>query len=85
MRKIIVSGLVIASLAASSATFAAATTATGAITSMDAKSCTVTLDKTVYQFPAKCDFSKLKAGEKVTITFEVKAGKNDATKIEPAK
>jgi len=85
MRKIVVSALVVASLALSSAAMAAATTATGAITAMDAKACTVTVDKAVYQFPAKCDFSKLKAGEKVTVTFEVKAGKNDATKIEAAK
>ena len=86
MRKIVVSALVIASLGLSSAAMAAATMATGSIVSMDAKACTVTLDKkVVYQFPAKCDFSKLKAGEKVTITFEMKAGKNNATKIVAAK
>ena len=85
MRKIALSALVIASLGLSSAAMAAVTTAAGAVTALDAKTETVSLGKTAYVFPAKFDLSKIKVGEKVTITFEVKAGKNDATKIEAAK
>jgi hypothetical protein len=85
MRKIVVSALVLASLGLSSAAMAAATAVTGAVAAIDAKNETVTIDKTVYIFPAKFDLSKIKVGEKVTITFEAKAGKNDATKIEAAK
>jgi Cu/Ag efflux protein CusF len=81
MRKIMLPALIAASLVASTAAFAADQTATGAITSMDAKECTVTLGKTVYQFAPKCDFSKLKAGEKVTITYTVASGKDMASKI----
>ena len=38
-------------------------------------------DKAVYQFAAKCDFSKLKAGEKVAITYAVKGKVNEASAI----
>jgi len=85
MRKLLVSSLVVASLAFSSAAMAAASTVTGAVTAVDVKTETVTVDKKVYIFPAKFDLSKIKVGEKVVITFEMKAGKNDATKIEAAK
>lgn len=85
MRKIVLSALVLASLGLSSAAMAAATTVTGAVTAIDAKNETVTVDKNVYIFPAKFDLSKVKVGEKVTVTFEAKAGKNDATKIDAAK
>ncbi len=85
MRKLLVSSLVVASLAFSSAAMAAASTVTGAVTAVDVKTETVTVDKKVYIFPAKFDLSKIKVGEKVVITFDVKDGKNDATKIEAAK
>ncbi len=81
MRKIMLPALVAVSLVASTAAFAADQTATGAITSLDAKACTVTLGKTVYQFAEKCDFSKLKTGEKVTITYTVANNKDVASKI----
>ena len=73
-------------LLASTALAAAPSTATGVIAAMDAKACTVTLvDKNVYQFAPKCDFSKLKAAEKVMITFTVAGKVNTATAIVPAK
>lgn len=81
MRKLTIALALVAGLA-STAAMAAATTTTGAIKAMDAKACTVTLDSgSVYYFGTKCDFSKLKAGEKVAITWTAKAGKNDASKI----
>ena len=86
MRKLVLAATVIASLVGSSVAMAAAADVTGAIKSMDAKACTVTLDNnTVYHFAPKCDFSKLTAGEKVTITSQMKGTEADATKIVAAK
>jgi hypothetical protein len=60
-------------------------TVTGKITAVDAKACTVTLDKVVYHFGAKCKIASLKVGESVTITYKV-SGKTDwVTKIVVAK
>ena len=60
-------------------------TVTGKITAVDAKACTVTLDKAVYHFGAKCKIGSLKVGESVTITYKV-SGKTDwVTKIVVAK
>lgn len=82
MRKFLIPLMLVASVGASSMALAAATTAHGTIQSLDAKACTVTLaDKAVYQFGAKCDFSKLKAGEKVAITYTAKGKVNEATAI----
>lgn len=83
MRNSILSLLVVASLGASSVAMAATDlTATGMIKAIDAKACTVTLDnKAVYQFAAKCDFSKLTVGEKVTVSYTVKGKVDEATKI----
>ncbi len=76
----------IASIAVPSIAMAASTMATGTIKSMDAKACTVTLaDKAVYQFPAKCDFSALKVGEKVNIDYSLSGKTNNATTIVAAK
>jgi hypothetical protein len=60
-------------------------TVTGKITAVDAKACTVTLDKVVYHFGAKCKIASLKVGESVTITYKL-SGKTDwVTKIVVAK
>ena len=60
-------------------------TVTGKITAVDAKACTVTLDKAVYHFGAKCKIGSLKVGESVTITYKL-SGKTDwVTKIVVAK
>jgi len=79
MRNFMLPIVLAASLAASSMAMAATgTTTSGVIKSMDAKTCSVTLaNKSVYQFGANCDLSKLKAGEKVAIT-SVKNGKINA-------
>jgi len=83
MRKLILSLAVVAAGLSSAAIAAnAPATATGAIKALDAKACTVTLDNsTVYHFDAKCDFSKLKVGEKVAITWEAKNNQDWASKV----
>ncbi|CAN7227211.1 hypothetical protein ASC89_12460 [Devosia sp. Root413D1] len=82
MRKFLVPLMLVASIGASSMALAAPSTAHGAIQSMDGKACTVTLaDKSVYQFAPKCDFSKLKAGEKVAITYTLNGKVNQASAI----
>ncbi|WP_055049012.1 DUF1344 domain-containing protein [Devosia sp. A16] len=54
----------------------------GTIKALDAKACTVTLaSKHVYEFGPKCDFSKLKVGEKVTIKWAPKGKMRDAMSI----
>lgn len=81
MRKFLIPLLLVASVGGASVAMAAET-AHGAIASMDAKACTVTLDnKSVYTFAPKCDFSKLKVGEKVAITWAAKGKVNEATAI----
>lgn len=56
--------------------------ARGTIKLIDAKACTVTLtSRNVYQFGPRCDFSKLKVGERVTIKWAPKGKLRDATLI----
>ncbi len=83
MRNIVLPLLLIASLGASSVAMAASPTTTkGVLQAMDAKTCTVTLaDKSIYQFAPKCDFSKLKAGEKVAVTWTLNGKINQASAI----
>lgn len=85
MRKFLIPLLLVASVGASSVALAAPSTAHGSIRSLDGKACTVTLsDKYVYQFAPKCDFTKLKAGEKVAITFSISGKLRKATAISAA-
>ncbi|MGN6486868.1 MAG: DUF1344 domain-containing protein [Devosia sp.] len=81
MHRLLVSTALVLALVGAPA-LAADLTAKGSIKSMDTAKCTVTLaDGKVYQFPAKCDFTKLKANENVVITYTVKGAVNEATKI----
>ena len=57
---------------------------TGTIRAIDAAACTITIHKTVYKFAKACDFSKLKVGEKVTITYARAGNMLYATTIKPA-
>lgn len=95
MRRLALPILIVAALGATSAMAATATTTpakpaavaptvtNGMIKALSAKACTVTLDnKTTYHFAPKCDFSKLKVGEKVAITWTAKGKKDMASKIE---
>lgn len=57
-------------------------TTRGTIKLIDAKACTITLiSKSVYQFGPKCDFTKLKVGEKVAIKWAPKGKIHNATSI----
>jgi hypothetical protein len=80
MRKIALPLILVASLGATSA-MAAASTVTGPVAALDAKTHTVTIGKTAYHFPTKYDLSKVTVGEKVTITFTVKNKLDNATKL----
>lgn len=65
-----------------SASLAMAAEATGAIKSIDTKAKTFMLDNgTTYKAGEYVDLSKLKVGEKVTVTFEVKSGVNEASAV----
>ena len=68
MRNLVTALLVAAVSLAPSLGFAAE--ATGVISRLDAAACKVTLKHVFVLTSAKCDFSKLKVGEKVTITFD---------------
>jgi len=65
-----------------SASVAMAATAAGAIKSVDTKTMMFVLDNgTSYHAAKSIDLSKLKVGEKVTVTFEVKSGVNEASAV----
>ena len=82
MRKFLIPLMLVASVGVSSVALAAPSTAHGAIQSMDSKACTVTLaDKAVYQFAPKCDFTKLKVGENVAITWSLNGKVHEASAI----
>ena len=69
MNKFVLPLALVAALATGSAAFAATNTSvTGPLKALDAKACTATVNKTVYHFSKGCDFSKVKVGEKVTVT-----------------
>ena len=77
--------LVTAALAASfltTAAFAAATTDTGAIKSLDAALHQVTLaDGKVFQAPVGWNFTTYKVGDKAKVTYELQNGKMMASEI----
>jgi len=80
MKRILVPAFAAAAIFVANAAMAAE--ATGTIKSMDTTAHTVTLaDGKVYQVPAAVDMTKLKAGEKVKITYAEAAGKMTASAI----
>ncbi|MEO9230076.1 MAG: DUF1344 domain-containing protein [Devosia sp.] len=83
MRKLAIALMLLSALAASSAALAASPMETkGVIKSFDPIACTVTLEVSdTYHFAPKCNFSKLKVGEKVAITWTRKGAEMNATKI----
>jgi Cu/Ag efflux protein CusF len=84
MKKLMIAAGAVALLAVSSLA-AYAAEATGAITSVDAASMSVTLDDgNTYQLPSGFDAASLKAGDKVKITYDQANGKMTATAVEPA-
>ncbi len=60
---------------------AAPLTVTGAITAIDTKAHTITINKVAYHVSSKFDLSKLKVGENVTVTYKVVKKVDWATKI----
>ena len=67
---------------APAAAFASTMTATGTVKSVDAKAHSVTLDNgSTYMLPKGYAQAKLKAGEKVKISWEKKASKNMADTV----
>ncbi len=79
MRSILFPALLTASLALGGAAFAATDT-TGVIKAIDVTALTVTLeDGTVYYLPAGFKLDGFKVGEKVTITWDMKGDKHEAT------
>lgn len=85
MRKMVLFVACAGALLGSSAAFAATAT-TGTIKALDPKACTITLDSgKVYNFPAKCDFSKESVGQKVTVSWTSRGGKLMVSKLQIAK
>jgi Cu/Ag efflux protein CusF len=81
MRGFIVPALVAVTLAASPFAFAAET-ATGAIKSFDMKAHTLTLENgTTYMLPAGFKDPGFKKGEKVSVVWEMKDGKHEASAV----
>lgn len=65
---------------------ALAATVTDTVKSMDATKHTITLNNDqVYQLPATYDLTRVKVGEKVTVTFETRSGTHEATEVMAAK
>ena len=93
MHKLLISLVTIASLGASSAGMATAKTVaaapmttTGAVKSVDAKLCVVTIKNMgIFLFGKKCNLSKIAAEEWVTITWTKSGNSRVATKIVAAK
>lgn len=57
-------------------------TTSGAVTALDPAKCTVTLDdKNLYEFGARCDFSKLKIGEKIIILWRATGADRKAVQV----
>ncbi len=82
MRKLVGMFAFLSIALAASSSFAA--DATGAIQTMNPAACTIVLRKTVYKFDHSCDFSKLRVGEKVTITYSRAGTTLYATAVKPA-
>ena len=69
MNKIILPLALAAMLATGTAAFAATNSSvTGVIKALNVGTHTVTVDKVVYHFPKSVDLSRLKVGERVTVT-----------------
>ncbi len=83
--KILSSLLLVGSLAVGSAAMAASTSTVGTIKMIDAKAMSLTLqDGTTYKLPAGFKAGALKAGEKVTVAWDMQGKEHVATKVTPA-
>jgi len=85
-KKFIVPAAIALFCLASSTVFAAALTKTGEIKATDAAKHELVLTSgDTFQLNDKIKVDKLKVGEKVAITYDMKDGKMLATKVHPAK
>ncbi|MBN9036604.1 MAG: DUF1344 domain-containing protein [Rhizobiales bacterium] len=86
MRALLVPAAVAALLATAPFALAATQTATGTVKAFDMKAHTLTLnDGVVYQLPAGFKDPGLKAGAKVEVSWDMQAGKHEASKVTLAK
>jgi hypothetical protein len=84
--KFAVSVLVLGLAGASAMAFAATETKSGDIKSLDAKKHELILSSgETFEVPTTVKLNTFKVGEKVTIAYQLKNGKMEATKIEAAK
>lgn len=82
MRFSLLSAAVVVSTALSGAAFAANSTTTGTIKSLDLAKHMLTLDSgTVYQLPATFKDPGLKVGEKVAIVWDMKGTTHEASEV----
>jgi hypothetical protein len=82
MRALLVPAAVAALLATAPFALAAGQTATGTVKAFDMKAHTLTLnDGVVYQLPSGFKDPGLKSGEKVQISWDMKSGKHEASKV----
>jgi uncharacterized protein DUF1344 len=85
-RKFAVPILVIVLAGASAMALAAVETKSGDIKTLDtAKQEIVLTSGEIFNIPASIQLKNFKVGEKVTIAYEMKNGKMEATKVEAAK
>ena len=85
MRAFLVPAAIAATLALAPIAFAAQS-ATGTIKALDANHHSLTLsDGTVYMLPRAYQTSRLKVGEKVMISFDMKGGNHEAISVTAAK
>ncbi len=84
MRKFLITAVSLSGLLVSSAAFAS-TDASGVIKSIDAKQNTITLaDGNVYWLPKGFDVTKIKAGEKVKLSYDMKGTEMVASSVTAA-
>lgn len=85
MRKSLILAASLGTMIISSAAFAAAMDATGVIKTIDAKANTITLaDGKTYGLPAGFAIKTLKAGEKVSLVYDMKNNLMVATSVKAA-
>jgi Cu/Ag efflux protein CusF len=85
MRKSLILAASLGTMIISSAAFAAALDATGVIKTIDAKANSITLvDGKTYGLPAGFAISTLKAGEKVSLVYDMKNSQMVATSVKAA-
>lgn len=85
MRNFLLPLTLAAAVGLSGAGFAAGTAATGTIKSIDVKAETVTLqDGKTYQLPSGFKLDAFKVGEKVSLMWEMKGGKYEASELKSA-